>query len=631
MEEESFEDEAIAALINELYVPIKIDREERPDVDSLYMAAVHQLRRRGGWPMTVWADPEGLPFFAGTYFPPDGQRGVTHGFQTLLKRLAERWKTEPNAVRTEAQKLAEAVAEAMRPLPPGPDLPDELVDASVRWSMGRYDTVWGGLRGAPKFPSSLPTHLLLRHARRSGDQGVRDAAVLTLEKMQNGGINDQLGGGFHRYSTDERWLVPHFEKMLYDNALLVQEYLAAAQLTGRSDFADTVRFTLDYVLREMTREDGPFYSATDADSEGEEGTFFLWDLKQINALLPAPVARSVVALWGVTEGGNFEHRNILWMPRTQAQVSAELKISEALLEEHLQQARKLLYPVRAKRIAPGLDDKVMVDWNGLMIGAFARASWVLQEPRYLQAAQRAAAFHVETMRNAKGRLHHSAKGARKQAEAFLEDYAFLIHGLLELVQADGDPKWLVAARQLQELQDRHYGDAQVGGWFLTAADQKVHIAREKPDYDGAIPSGNSFGLHNLIRLATLTGDAAYDAAARRCFKGLSRAIARGAMDHALAAVERASDRPTEIVIVHPNQGARTDLMAEVRALYLPNATVFEVTEDEAKALASEVPWIAGKLAIGGRSTAFVCERGVCQLPVFDRAGLKKQIPKPAKL
>jgi hypothetical protein len=631
MEEESFESEAIAKLINKLYVPIKIDREERPDVDSLFMTAVHKLRRRGGWPMTIWADPEGLPFFAGTYFPPDGQRGVTRGFQTLLKGLAGRWADEPEAVRAEAQKLAEEVARAMKPLPAGPELSPTAIDMSVRWVMTRFDPEWGGIRGAPKFPSSLPTHLLLRHARRSGDKEVLNAALLTLEKMQAGGMHDQLGGGFHRYSTDHRWLVPHFEKMLYDNALLVQEYLAAAQMTGRQDFAQTARFTLDYVLREMTRHDGPFFSATDADSEGEEGTFFLWDLKQLNELLPKDVARSAVAAWGVSAAGNFEHRNIFWLPQPLSEVARGLKLSEAKLEEHLSEARRLLYPVRAKRIAPGLDDKVMVDWNGLMIAALARASWVLDEPRYLKAAQAAAGFHLTKMRDAQGRLRHSAKGDQVQEQAFLEDYAFLIHGLIELVQADGDGKWLVAARQLQELQDRHYGDVGVGGWFLTADDQKVHIAREKPDTDGAIPSGNSFALHNLIRLATLTGDPAYDAAARHSFKGLSRSIARGAMDHALAALERASDRPLELVIVHPDKGQTKDLMAAMRKLYLPNATVFELTESQVKGLSPEVPWLEGKLAIGGKTTGYVCERGVCQLPVFDAPSLERQIPKPPPL
>ena len=631
MEEESFESEAIAELINQLYVPIKVDREERPDIDSLYMAAVHKLRRSGGWPMTVWADPEGLPFFAGTYFPPDGQRGVVRGFQSLLKTLAKRWETEPEAVRVEAQRLAEEVARSLKPAPSGPELSLSAVEITVRWAMGRFDSTWGGMRGRPKFPSSMPLHLLFRFARRNGDQSVLDAATLTLEKMQDGGIHDQLGGGFHRYSTDERWLVPHFEKMLYDNALLAHDFLTGYQMTGREDFAQTVRFTLDYVLREMTRSDGAFYSATDADSEGEEGTFFLWDLKQLDELLPKAVARSVIAAWDVTKVGNFEGRNILWVPRALNDVAKDLKLTRAELDAHLSHAREVLYPVRAKRIAPGLDDKIMVDWNGLMIAAFARAGWVLNAPQYIQAARRAADFHLKTMRGPKGRLRHSTKDGARQEQAFLDDYAFLIHGLIELAQADGDPKWLSAARSLQDLQDRHYGDAEHGAWYLTSDDQRVHIAREKPDYDGAIPSGNSVSLHNLIRLSTLTGDPGFDASARRAFRGLSQAITRGGMDHALAALERADDRPLEVVIVHPDGGATSDLFSVLRTQYLPNATVFELSESQAKELSVEVPWLGGKTALEGKSTAFVCERGVCQLPAFTIAKLLAQIPEPVAL
>ena len=595
------------------------------------MTAVQKLRRSGGWPMTVWTDPEGLPFFAGTYFPPDGHRGVTRGFQNLLKTLAQRWKTNPSAVRAEAQRLAAEIAEALKPVPAGSDVSITAIEITVRWVMNEFDHVWGGIRGRSKFPSSLPVHLLLRYARRTGERGPLKAALLTLQKMQDGGLHDQLGGGFHRYSTDERWLVPHFEKMLYDNALLVRDYLAGYQISKRADFARTVRSTLDYVLREMTRSDGAFYSATDADSEGEEGTFFLWDLDQINALLPKTVARSVIAAWDVTRFGNFEGRNIFWLPRPLADVAKELKMTTEQLDRHISQAREVLYPVRQQRIHPGLDDKVMVDWNGLMIAAFARAGWVLNEPKYISAARRCASYHLKAMRGPNGRLRHSTKDGVRQEQAFLDDYAFLIHGLIELTQADGDPQWLTAARALQAAQDEYYGDDERGAWYRTADDQKVHITREKPDFDGAVPSGNSVGLHNLIRLGTLTGDPAYDASARRGFRALSQSISSGRMDHALAALERADDRPLEVVVVHPDSGSTTDLMATLRLLYLPNAVIFELSDQQAQKMAVEVPWIEGKTALQGRSTAFVCERGVCQLPAFTAADLIKQIPNPTPL
>jgi uncharacterized protein len=626
MEEESFEDEATAAILNSRYVPIKIDREERPDVDNMFMAAVHKLRRRGGWPMSIWADSEGLPFFAGTYFPPDGKRGARRGFQTLLNELADRWQKDPEAVRNQARELGEELAQEMRPKPPGPLLGAQTIRGQVAWFGQRFDTRWGGFTGAPKFPSSLPVHLLLRVHRRTGDPRLLQMATVTLERMQEGGMHDQLGGGFHRYSVDERWLVPHFEKMLYDNALLARDYTDAFQVTGRADFAATARAVLDYVRREMTAPSGGFYSATDADSEGEEGTFFVWDKAEVERLLSADQARVILNLWGVTQQGNFEHKNIFSRVQSVAQVAAQLKMSEAQVIAHREAARPILYAHRAKRIPPGLDDKIMTDWNGLMAAAFARAAWVYDAPEYLAAAKAAVTFSLEHLQRPDGRLRHTTKDGVAQDTAFLEDYAFLIHALIELAQADGNGRWLGEAVRLQALQDRHYGDAQNGGWFLTAADQPVHIAREKPDYDGAIPTGNSFALHNVLRLAELTGDARYRTEAARHLKGLSRFIARGAMSYGSAAVERYLDVPKEVLIVHPDGAPKSDkLAAKFRSLYLPNALQFELAQAQVEGLAKQVPWLKDKVAQDGQATAYVCEQGVCQRPTNDPGEMARQL------
>ena len=473
MEEESFEDLEIARLLNESFVPIKVDREERPDVDAVYMTAVQALTGHGGWPMSVWLDADRRPFFGGTYFPPrDGDRGAPKGFASLLRDLAEIHRRDPERVARAAASITQAIRGAMAGSPAGERVPGPAaIRAAAAFYARIHDPQHGGVRGAPKFPSSLPVRLLLRHHRRTGDARSLEMAVHTLERMAAGGIHDQLGGGFHRYSVDEFWLVPHFEKMLYDNALLALAYAEAWQVTRRPDFARVLRSTLGYVLREMTAPEGGFFSATDADSEGEEGRFFVWSEGEIRQILGKEAER-FSAFHGVTQRGNFEGYNILSVPRP------DEKEWEALAG-----SREVLRRERESRPHPILDDKILTAWNGLMISAMAVGGRILAEPRFVEGASRAAAFALERLRVG-GRLQRSFRDGRTSGPGFLEDQAFLVQGLLDLYEATFEPRWLAEALALAEQGEALFADPDAGGWYRSAADHERLVAREKPGTTG---------------------------------------------------------------------------------------------------------------------------------------------------
>ncbi|HEY6100235.1 MAG TPA: thioredoxin domain-containing protein, partial [Anaeromyxobacter sp.] len=514
MERESFEDEQIARVLNERFVPIKVDREERPDVDAIYMTAVQLLTGGGGWPMSVWLTPEKEPFFAGTYFPPrDGARGMQRGFLGILEEIAQLYADDPGRVRGATGSLVNAVRTALgahgEPAEAAPG-PKPILDA-VEVLRRAFDEVNGGLRRAPKFPSNVPVRLLLRAHRRSRDPEPLRIATVTLEKMAAGGIHDQLGGGFHRYSTDAEWIVPHFEKMLYDNALLALAYAEAWQVTQRRDFARVVRQTLDYLLREMTAPEGGLYSATDADSEGEEGRFFVWDEREIRDLLGADAER-FIRFHGVTAGGNFEGRNILRVPRPDEDEW-----------EALAPARAKLRAAREERVHPLRDEKVLAGWNGLAISALAFAGRVLDEPRWIAAAARAAEFVLGRMVK-EGRLQRSWLGGEAGVPAFLEDHAFLGQGLLDLYEATFDPRWLEAAVEISLKLEALFGDPEGGGWFTTAGDHERLLAREKPTHDGAEPSGASVALLDALRLSAFTTDDRWRAVADRALRHYARSL-----------------------------------------------------------------------------------------------------------
>ncbi len=630
MEEESFEDEEIAAFMNGHYVCIKVDREERPDVDAIYMAAVQALTGSGGWPMSVWLTPAREPFFGGTYFPPrDGARGARMGFLRLLAEVYETYLGDPERVTRAAAALVESVRRQMEPAraghesgddPSGGALPPASVVADTVNVLKRiFDPREGGLRRAPKFPSNVPIRVLLRHHARSADPETLVMAALTLEKMAGGGMYDQLGGGFHRYSTDAEWLVPHFEKMLYDNALLAVAYAEAYQATGRRDFARVARETLDYVMREMTSPDGGFYSATDADSEGVEGKFFVWSEAEIRSVLgDGPDAERFLRHYGVTSAGNFHElpgANILHVARPDEAAWAALAA-----------ARARLYDVRARRPPPLRDEKILAAWNGLMISGLAVGGRVLDEPRYVEAAARAAAFILDHMRPA-GRLGRSFKDGRVGVAGFLDDYAFLAAGLLDLYEASGDCRWLEGALRLGDDLERHFADP-AGGWFMTASDHERLIAREKPAYDGAEPSGSSVATLVALRLASFTSDDRWRVIADRALAALGGVLRENplALTEALLAVDWLASDAKEIAIVTPSDAAPSaaePLLAVLRRRFVPGRVLSVVSEPHVSALARLAPFVADKTAVGGKPTAYVCVRGRCELPVTEPDALEK--------
>lgn len=634
MEEESFDQLAPARYLNEHFVAIKVDREARPDVDAIYMSAIHAMGQSGGWPLNVWLTPAGNPFFGGTYFPPSDRAGRP-GFLTMLERIHKTWEADAERVSEGAQNLAAILkrqlegysADATHAFDPA------LLDRATASYLQRVDRTWGGVGSGTKFPSSFPIRYLLSEYRRTGDPEIRSAVELTLEKMAHGGIRDQLGGGFHRYSTERRWLIPHFEIMLYDNAQLALAFVEASQVTGREDFAQVSREILNYLLREMQDPDGGFYSATDADSpnpegEKEEGWFFTWTPTEMDAVLSPEQARIAKAYYAVNEAGDLDGRNILNRPRSISEVAAELELSQAGAESQLEAARKRLYAVRSKRPTPDLDRKVIVAWNGLAISALARAGFVLEEPRYVAAAGRAAAFVLDRMR-AGGRLHRVSMDGEAVGPAFLEDYALLIAGLIDLYQADGNPRWIREAVALQKILDLHYLDSEGGGYFRTADDGELLIARQKPAEDGVIPSGNSVSAANLLRLGTLLGDDLYLERLIRLRSALHSLVEQHptSAPYLLAGFADQYMGMREVVVVAPDDAADTGpMLAPLREVYGTNRVV-AVTRagSPLDQLARVVPPVSNRRALGGKVTAFVCENHVCQYPTSDPEVFRKQL------
>ena len=616
MEEESFEDDEVARAINENYIAIKVDREVRPDVDAIYMAAVQALTGRGGWPMTVWLTPDRKPYYAGTYFPPrDGDRGAAVGFLTLLGRMREIYDTRQDDVASNAAIFVKQINLALQPGDPG-DMPGAAgLDALAAHYRERFDPVEGGLKGAPKFPSSMSIRFLLRYGLRSDDAKFTEMAALTLEKMALGGIYDQVGGGFHRYSVDEKWFAPHFEKMLYDNALLAVAYLEGFQATGREEFAAMARDVLDYVGREMTSPDGGFYSATDADSatpegEREEGYFFTWSEDELKAALSEEQFDQVKA--SVSAEGNFEGRNILHGSR----------LPQAI--------RERLFQARQDRKPPLRDDKILTSWNGLMVSAYAFGALVLDEPSYLQRAETAAEFLLDNLRR-DGRLLRSYKDGVASQQAYLDDYAFLIAGLLDLYEAAGDVRWLDEAIALDGALEERYEDREAGGFFSTANDHEELLAREKPGYDGAEPSGNSIQAMNLVRLHELTTDDRYRQRAEQLFQAFSAGLQErpAGLSEMLQALDFHLGETKQVVVVTPEDRAQAaELLAELRASFVPNRVLSVVAESEISEHSDSIPLLEGKRAIGGKATAYVCKQRVCKLPTSDPAVFRDQLAAP---
>jgi uncharacterized protein len=631
MEEESFEDPEIADFLNRHYVAIKVDREKRPDIDSVYMSVVQALTGGGGWPMTVWLTPDRKPFYGGTYFPArDGERGARIGFLTLLKRLDEIYEKEPDRVATSTQQITSSIQRSSSGAAAG--FSDEKLAAIAGEAANHFalnfDGEYGGFGRTPKFPQSVVLEFLLREGHRTGNRKLDEMVETTLDRMAKGGIYDHVGGGFHRYSTDRQWLVPHFEKMLYDNALLVVAYLEGYQVTGREDFARVAREILRYVGREMTSPEGAFYSATDADSEGVEGKFYLWTPGEIAAVITPQRARWFDAYHGITESGNLEGKSILHVAEPLEAVAKRFGMEPAALASALDEAREDLYRARLKRIPPFKDTKILTAWNGLMISAYARAALVLGDQDYAARASKAAGFILSKMRGG-GRLQHSYFQGHAEGAGFLDDYAFLEQGLLDLYEVTYEPRWLGEAIALQTTIDRHFRDTQHGGYFLTPDDGEALLTRDKPSYDGAEPSGNSVALLNLSRLAELTADARYRERADEVLQAFGPSLAQAptALAKMLTALDFRLDAAKEIILVKPDERASEEAMlARLRQIFLPSRVLAVAAEGPDLAAQKKlVPLFEGRKTIGGKVTAFVCEAQVCKLPTTDPEVFAQQI------
>ena len=627
MERESFENEATARLMNSLFVNIKVDREERPDLDALYMDAVQALTGSGGWPMTVFLTPDGMPFYAGTYFPPDDNRYGMPGFPTVLKRLAYYYTSQ----REEVEKQAEAFRDFYRErdqsqlrLPDGV-LPNEvtLTDDELRQAttalLERVDATYGGFDGAPKFPHAMNLEFLLRQATRrtDGDAEAIIAAVRqALDVMAAGGIHDQIGGGFHRYATDKNWLVPHFEKMLYDNALLARVYLAAWQLTGEASYRRICEETLDYVLREMTDAAGGFYSTQDADSEGEEGKFYVWTPDELRAALDASDAEIVEKVWGVTDSGNFEGRNILHIAQTPAEVAAALGVDGQQVDEAIARARTRLYEVRSQRVAPARDDKVLTAWNGLMQRAFAEAGRILDRDDYRNAASTNARFLLGAMRADKGLLRSWRNGQAKIL-AYLEDYGALANALLSTYEATSDVSFFTAARSLADEALKRFWNEETATFFDTAADHEQLIGRPRELTDNATPSGTSLMAEALLRLAAFTGEATYRDTAARIVVPLTPAMVKQplAFGRLLCALDDFIGPMDEIALIgDPANEATQTLLTVANRLYRPRMVLAVAAPDDKDAQAA-VPLLADRPLVDNHPTAYVCRGFICKQPV----------------
>ncbi len=634
MEEESFDNLEIATYLNRNYIAIKVDREERPDVDSIYMAAVQALTGRGGWPMTVWLTPDRQPFFGGSYIPPyDGDRGVAEGFLTLLNSLRGVYDERRDDVGVASAQLMEAVRKRMVPpagdLVPGPAIFSQAFETFEN----SYDPFNGGLQTSQKFPSHLPIRYLLRHYRRSGNAAALQMAEKTLHSMAAGGIYDQVGGGFHRYSTDPDWLVPHFEKMTYDNALLAMAYLEAYQVSGEEDFARICRELLTYAARDMRSPAGGFYTASDADSkmpsgEMREGWFFTWGSKEIDAALTALEATVVREYYGITAAGDLDGRNILHVTRSTAELAAELDLSEDAVITTIARAREKLYRTRNDRSAPFRDTKILTAWNGLMISAFARAALDFGNDAYLETASDAARFVLNHMQR-DGRLLRMHAGGAASGDAFADDYAFFIQALLDLYEASGDIDWFAHAVRLENVMSEEFEDRVDGGFFSSSTRGEALLAREKSGFDSSVPSINSIAILNLLRLYEFTSDDEYRQRAQKAltFFGLVLGRSPAALAEMLQALDFYHDEAKEIVIV--TSGDRIDAEPFLRVLgrtFLPNHVLVVVREGhDLDQQVRYIPLLEGKRALQGTTTAYVCTQGICKLPTSSITTFATQI------
>jgi uncharacterized protein YyaL (SSP411 family) len=618
MAHESFEDAETAALMNGSFVNVKVDREERPDVDAVYMEAVQAMTGQGGWPLNVFLTPEGRPFFGGTYFPPEPRHGLP-SWRNVLERISEIYRERPDDVARSAAQLT-AYVERAQNLPSGEAIPGpEVLASAYSAAAAQMDWTHGGFGGAPKFPQPLSLEFVLRMYRRLRQPEALRFVEHTLTAMARGGVYDQLGGGFHRYSVDAGWVVPHFEKMLYDNALLAPVYLHTYQLTGDALYRRVAEETLDYLLREMRSPEGGLFSAQDADSEGEEGKYYVWTREEIMAALSPEQARAAMVRFGVRREGNFEGRTILTAAATEEEVARATGLSVPQAASLIDEARAGLLKLRARRVPPGTDTKILTSWNALAIRAFAEAGAILDCPRYLDAAQDTATFLLTDLHRG-GTLLRSYQNGPSSISGFLEDYAFLTEALIVLYETTGEPSYLEDARRLLAALIERFSAAD-GGPFFDAPESTDLVVRPRSFYDNPIPSGNASVVMALLRLEALTGDRRWAALTTSAFRGIGSALDRApqAFSYLLSALDFYHSTPLQIAVVgDPSGPAAKSMLREVWTRYLPNSVV-------AAGPAGSAPLLEERDAAPGGATAYVCRRFTCNLPARDPEALATQL------
>jgi hypothetical protein len=635
MEKESFEDPEVAELMNEAFVSIKVDREERPDLDHLYMTVSQMMTGSGGWPLNLVMTPAKKPFFAATYIPKGSRFGRT-GMMELVPRIRDIWRTR----RKDVLESADSITNALRGVEKetsGKELGLPVLQTAYTDLAKRFDQTYGGFSGAPKFPTPHNFLFMLRYWKRTGDQAALKMVEKTLQEMRKGGIYDQIGFGFHRYSTDREWLVPHFEKMLYDQAMLATAYLEAYQATGEKAYADTAKEIFTYVLRDMKSPEGAFYSAEDADSEGVEGKFYVWTEEEFRQLFDEEQADLMARVFHLEKKGNFREeatakstgKNILYLGKALPEISADLGIPLAELEDRIGAGREKAFEVREKRIHPHKDDKLLTDWNGLMIAALAKGGQVLGEKSLENEAKGAADFIMSRMRDANGRLFHRYREGEAGIIANLDDYAFMMWGLIELYEASFDVKYLSWALELNAGLLEHFSDPLEGGFFFTPDDGEELLVRKKEVYDGAIPSGNAVTMHNLLRLARMTGRAEFEEQAARISKAFSSQINQFPSGYTqfLCSVDFGLGPSYEVIVSDPSQdGGAEDLLRAFRTRYIPNLVViYRPSDEKLNEIVKIAPFLEENPPLDERPTAYVCRNKICYRPTTDAGEMLKRL------
>jgi uncharacterized protein len=623
MEKESFEDVTVAALMNETFISVKVDREERPDIDNIYMKTCNLLTGSGGWPLTIVMTPEKRPFFAGTYLPKESRYGRV-GMLDLTPRIRDMWINR----RDDLVKLSHEITASLqqKETVAGNEIVESMLGAAYEELSRRFDRQYGGFGSAPKFPTPQNLLFLLRYWKRTRKPEALQMVEQTLRAMRLGGIYDHVGYGFHRYSTDEKWLLPHFEKMLYDQALLTVAYVEVYLATGKAEYRETASEVLDYVLRDMTGPEGGFYSAEDADSEGEEGKFYLWTPEEISQVLGPSDTDLFLRIFNVKAGGNFTDQvtnetpgtNILHLEKSPEEIAADLNMPGQKISEMMKAGLHKLFPVREKRIHPYKDDKILTDWNGLMITALSRAAQAFREPRYAGAAEKAMEFVLRHLRSPEGRLLHRYREGEAALPAHVDDYAFIISGLIDLYEAVFDTRYLETALDLNRYFLRHFWDEEQGGFYFTADDTEEILVRKKEIYDGAVPSGNSVAMMNLLRLGRMTGDSELEEkglATARAFSGAVKEYPAG-YSQLLLAADFAIGPSYEIVVAGDSGSADTKEMVDaVRSRFVPNKIVlFRPVEQEFPAIDRISDFVKSYGRPDGKALAYVCRDRKCQLP-----------------